>query len=116
MPHLPCTGQHLHLCFACTPLAPAQTRSLIEEDPNLVTSGKSRQVVIDDFPFSIEIYRLEKDRTWTLEVVDPERSRHVRDEQVAWDKAARDVASQEMQAEGAMAFMRGDNVIPFRRT
>lgn len=30
---------------------------MIEDEPNLVTSGKSQHVLIDGLPFSIEIYR-----------------------------------------------------------
>ena len=52
---------------------------MIEDEPNLVTSGKSRHVIIDGFPFSIEIYRLEHDKTRTLEVVDHEGTSHVWD-------------------------------------
>jgi len=41
-----------------------------DEEPNLVTSGKSKRVSIDGLVFNIEIFRLETDRTWSLEVVD----------------------------------------------
>ena len=84
-----------------------------EEEPNLVTSGKSQHVVIDGHRFDIEIYRLERDDTWTLEVVDEQGTSHVWDEQFASDKAARDIALNEIQKAGAMQFMKGDNVIRF---
>ena len=89
---------------------------MIEDEPNLVTSGKSQHVIIDGFAFSIEIYRLDQDKTWTLEVVDHEGTSHVWDDQFASDKDARNTAIQAIEAEGAIAFMRGDNVIPFRKT
>jgi hypothetical protein len=41
-----------------------------DEEPNLVTSCKSKRLSIDGFVFAIEIYRMEADTTWTLEVVD----------------------------------------------
>jgi len=88
---------------------------MIEDEPNLVTSGKGQHVIIDGFPFSIEIYRLEQDKTWTLEVVDHEGTSHVWDDQFASDKDARNTAIQAIEAEGAVAFMRGDIVIPFRK-
>ena len=88
---------------------------MIDEEPNLVQSSKSQRVVIDGYPFSIEIYRLETDKTWTLEVVDHEGSSHVWDDQFRSDKDARDAAVQALESEGAIAFMRGDNVIPFRQ-
>ena len=38
------------------------------------------------------------------------------DDQFASDKDARNTAIQAIEAEGAIAFMRGDNVIRFRKT
>lgn len=86
-----------------------------DDDPNIVTSGKSRKITIDGLPFSIEIYRLEGDTTWTLEVVDKENTSHVWDDQFSSDAEARDIAIASIKSEGAVAFMRGDNVVPFRR-
>ncbi|UXT82588.1 hypothetical protein [Agrobacterium tumefaciens] len=89
---------------------------MIEEDePNLVTSGKSKRIVVDGYPFSIDIFRLETDTAWTLEVVDHTNTSHVWDEQFRSDAEARDVAVKAIEAEGALAFMRGNNVIPFRQ-
>ncbi len=85
-----------------------------DDEPNIVTSSKSMRVLIDDMRFSIEIYRLETDSTWTLEVVDSENSSHVWEDQFASDKDARNAAIEEIEREGAVAFMRGNNVIPFR--
>lgn len=84
------------------------------DEPNLLTSGKSQRVVVDGYLFSIEIYRLESDKTWTLEVVDHEGTSHVWDDQFQSDKDARDAALRAIESEGAIAFMCGDNVIPFR--
>lgn len=86
-----------------------------EDEPNLVTSSKSLRVIIDGLPFSIEIYRLETDKTWTLEVVDHEGTSHAWDQQFGSDAEARRVAIEAIETEGAVAFMRGDNVVPFRR-
>ncbi|MFN7089218.1 MAG: hypothetical protein ACK4P4_01510 [Allorhizobium sp.] len=86
------------------------------EEPNLVTSGKSTRVVIDGYSFSIDIFRMENDATWTLEVIDQQNTSHVWDEQFQSDAEARDVAVKTIEAEGAIAFMRGNNVIPFRRS
>ena len=85
-----------------------------DDEPNIVTSGKSMAVLIDGLRFQIEIYRLETDSSWTLEVVDPENTSHVWEEQFASDRDARDAAIKAIESEGAVAFMRGDNVIPFR--
>ena len=87
-----------------------------DDEPNIVTSSKSMAVLIDGLRFQIEIYRLETDSTWTLEVVDPENSSHVWEDQFASDRDARDAAIKAIESEGVAAFMRGDNVIPFRPT
>lgn len=87
---------------------------LTEDEPNIVTSGKSQRVVVDGFPFSIEIYRLDAERLWTLEVVDHEGTSHVWDDLFASDKDARTAALKAIEAEGPVAFMRGDNLNPFR--
>lgn len=84
------------------------------DEPNLVTFGKSQSYTADGLRFQIEIYRLKTDSAWTLEVVDPEKTSHVWDEQFASDNDARDAAIKAIESEGAKAFMRGDNVIPFR--
>ena len=86
-----------------------------DDEPNMVNSGKSQRVIVDGLPFSIEIYRLETDKTWTLEVVYHEGTSHVWDDLFASDKDARNTAIAAIQSEGALAFMRGDNVIPFRK-
>ena len=85
------------------------------DEPNLVTSAKSQQVIIDGYPFSIEICRMENEETWTLEVVDVNGTSHVWDDVFLSDKDARNAAIQALEAEGAIAFMLGDNVVPFRR-
>jgi hypothetical protein len=87
-----------------------------QNGPNLVTSSRSRDVVIDGFVFSIEIYRLENGKAWTLEVVDHEGTSHVWDETFLSDADACEAALDALSREGALAFMRGDNVIPFRRS
>lgn len=88
-----------------------------EDEPNLVTSSKSQRVVVDGLPFSIEIYRLEDQKDWTLEVVDHEGTSHVWDDTFKSDRDARNEAVKELEANGALAFMRGDegNVVPFPR-
>lgn len=87
-----------------------------EDEPNLVTSGKSTKIVIDGIPFDISVYRLETDAGWTLEVVDNQNTSHVWDDQFDSDADAVDVAIRTIEAEGAAAFMRGNNVIPFGKT
>jgi len=87
---------------------------MVEEEPNLITSSKSQQVTVDGYPFSIEIYRLEDQSEWSLEVVDFENTSHVWDDLFQSDKDARNAAVAELESEGALSFMRGNNVIPFK--
>lgn len=55
---------------------------MIEDDePNLVTSGKSERIVVHGYPFSIDIFRLEDGTTWTLEVIDHQNTSYAWDEQ-----------------------------------
>jgi len=87
---------------------------MVEEEPNLITSSKSQRVMVDGYMFSIEIYRLEGESEWSLEVVDFENSSHVWDDLFMSDKDARNAAITELESKGALAFMRPDNVIPFK--
>lgn len=87
----------------------------VDNDPNIVTSSKSQRVMVDGYPFSIEIYRLENEKSWSLEVVDHEGTSHVWDGQFSSDKDARNAAIEALESEGAISFMRGDNIIPFRK-
>ena len=87
---------------------------MVEEEPSLVTSSKSQHVTVDGYPFSIEIYRLEGETEWSLEVVDFENSSHVWDDLFTSDKDAQNAAITELESKGALAFMRPDKVIPFK--
>ena len=86
-----------------------------EEEPNLIQSSKSQRVLVEGYPFDIEIYRLEDEAEWALEVVDYENTSHVWDETFKSDKDARTAAVSELEEKGAIGFMRGDNVIDFNR-
>ena len=37
-----------------------------DDEPNMVNSRKGQRVIVDGLPFSIEIYRLETDKTKAL--------------------------------------------------
>ena len=86
-----------------------------DDDPNIVHSSKSLAVVIDGYRFQIDIYRLETDTHWTLEVIDCQGTSHTRDDQFATEQEARAAALTALEKEGAVAFMRSGNVVPFRR-
>ena len=54
-----------------------------DREPNIVASGLSRTVTIDEVTVEVQIYRLEHDSQWTLEVVNGEGTSTV------WDARAR---------------------------
>ena len=81
----------------------------------MVASGKSQKITIGGMPFSIEIYRFQGDTTYTLELADQENTSHVWNEEFDSDTEACDTGIVAINSVGAVAFMRGDKVVPFRR-
>jgi hypothetical protein len=84
-------------------------------DPNIVHSGLSRSVTVEGQKFSIEIYRLEHDPKWALEVVDEEGTSTVWDDLFETDQAALDEVLRTIEEEGLSAFRDSGNVIQFPR-
>jgi len=81
-------------------------------DPNIINSGLGGHITVDGQPFTVEIYRLENNPDWILEVVDNEGASTVWDDPFVSDKAAFDELQAVIKAEGASAFT-GGKVIPF---
>ena len=84
-------------------------------DPNILISGLSRKFSQDGVDFRIEIYRLEHDPNWTLEVVDEDGTSTVWDDLFQTDQEALDEALKTIQEEGPSAFRDAGNVISFPR-
>jgi hypothetical protein len=82
-------------------------------DPNVVFSGLSREVQVDGFDLQIEIYRLEDQKYWTLEVIDEKGTSTVWDDPFGTDQEALDEAQKTILKEGIGAFHDSGNVIPF---
>ena len=80
--------------------------------PNIILSGLSRKFVIEGQPFGFEIYRLETEPGWSLEVMDAEGTSTVWDEVFASDKEAYDHLMETIEKEGVSAFLE-TNVVPF---
>ena len=83
------------------------------EIPNIVTSGLSTSVEVEEFKLSIEIYRLEHKPQWALEAVDQHGTSTVWDELFDTDKNALNEAMRIINEEGAAAFRDGGNIIKF---
>lgn len=89
---------------------------MIEQEPDLVFSSKCGPIHIGGYKFGVEIYRLEDEPQWTLEVIDEENASHVWDEQFKTAIEARQAALSEIKKVGPKAFMYGHNILPFRNS
>lgn len=82
----------------------------MNEEPVLITSGLSQTLEVEGVLFEINIFRLEEELRWTLEVVDEESSSHVWEETFASDFAALIEAQRALRTLGPEAFIAGDAV------
>ena len=87
----------------------------MEREPNLIISIASRNIVEEDIPFKVDIYKLEGENGWSLEVVTADGTSIVWDDLFEDDQAAFEEAIATIRKEGAVAFTNGgSNVIPFK--
>ena len=86
-----------------------------ERDPNIVTSGLSGSVTLDGITVDVNIFRLEDDPGWTLEVVNAKGTSIVWDDLFDADDGAYAAFLQTVADEGMATFLDQANVIPFRR-
>ncbi len=86
-----------------------------EREPNLVTSGFSRDVTRDGITVELCIYRLESKTEWALEVVNSAGTSIVWDYQFSSDEAANEEFLRTVAVEGMTTFLDDTKVIPFLR-
>lgn len=84
-------------------------------DPNIVHSGLSRRITVEGHDYQVDIYRLEDEATWTLEVVDREGTSTVWDEPFKSDAEALAEVMGAVERDGAAAFREHAKVIQFPR-
>jgi hypothetical protein len=84
-------------------------------EPNIVISGLSRTVTIDHVTVEVQIYRLEHDPQWALEVINDEGTSTVWDVLFDTDEEAFAAFELTVEEEGMEAFFDRVNVIPFPR-
>jgi uncharacterized protein len=84
-----------------------------EPEPNLVVSSLSRRVTWEGHALRIEIYRLEDDSGWTLEVVNEAGTSIVWDDPFPSDRDADSAFRDTLAREGLAGFLDDGNVIPF---
>jgi hypothetical protein len=82
-------------------------------DPNILHSGLSRKIVVGGLNFRVEIYRLEHEPGWSLEVIDKDGTSTVWDDQFKSDREALEELETAVREEGVAAFMDRGNVVPF---
>ena len=84
-------------------------------DPNIVFSGLSTANSECGLDLRIDIYRLEDNPTWSLEIIDDEGTSTVWDELFKTDQEALDEALKTIRDEGVSAFRDTGNVVKFPR-
>jgi hypothetical protein len=82
-------------------------------DPNIVNSGLSQPITVEGHIFGIEIYKLEGENEWSLEVVDEEGTSIVWDDLFDSDNSAFNEVMRAIKEEGLAAFQESGNVVPF---
>ena len=74
-------------------------------EPELIQSPLSQTITRDGHTLQVDIYRLEEETDWLLEVVNDDGTSHVWDDRFATDQAALDAVHEAIDAEGIAAFL-----------
>ena len=78
------------------------------DDPVVIESRLSQDIEVEGYSFEINIFRLDEESTWTLEVIDQDNASHIWDNTFASDFAALIEAQKAIWTAGAEAFMYED--------
>jgi hypothetical protein len=73
-------------------------------DPKLIDSPLSQSVVLDGETLQVRIYRLDREKTWTLEIVAAAGTSTVWEDRFRSDRDALEEALAAMREEGIEAF------------
>lgn len=77
----------------------------MQDEPNLVDSPLNETLEAEGHAFTVSIYRLEAETTWTLEVVNEAGTSFVWDKTFETDAQALSEAKQSFKDEGVGAFL-----------
>lgn len=77
----------------------------MSSEPELIQSPLSQTITRDGHTLQVDIYRLEEEVDWLLEVVNEEGTSHVLDDRFATDQAALDAVHEAIDEEGVAAFL-----------
>ena len=88
---------------------------MAQRDPNIVRSGLSHRSTQGEVTVDVEIYRLENETGWALEVVDQKGGSTVWEDLFPTDDVALEEFETTLRREGLLALIQSSNVISFRR-
>ncbi|WP_368448665.1 hypothetical protein [Cobetia amphilecti] len=74
-------------------------------EPELIQSPLSQAINPGGHTLQVDIYRLEEEVDWLLEVVNEDGTSHVWDDRFATDQAALDAVHEAIDEEGVAAFL-----------
>ncbi|MDR5902288.1 hypothetical protein [Halomonas icarae] len=74
-------------------------------EPELIQSPLSQTIIRDGHTLQVDIYRLEEEPDWLLEVVNEDGTSHVWDDRFPTDQAALDAVHEAIDDEGIAAFL-----------
>lgn len=87
----------------------------MRNEPIIIKSSASRQIVEDGITFTVEVYKLEGAVGWSLEVITDDGTSIVWDDLFEDDRVAFEEAVTTIREEGAKGFaIGGSNIIPFK--
>ncbi|MDY7117436.1 hypothetical protein RAN53_13865 [Halomonas sp. SSL-5] len=74
-------------------------------EPELIQSPLSQTITRDGHTLRVDIYRLEEETDWLLEVVNDDGTSHVWDDRFTTDQAALDAVQEVIDEESISAFL-----------
>ncbi|MDI5986018.1 hypothetical protein QLQ85_14565 [Halomonas sp. M4R5S39] len=79
--------------------------NLVSTEPELIQSPLSQSITRDGHTLRVDIYRLEDETDWLLEVVNEDGTSNVWDDRFATDQADLDAVQAAIDEEGIGAFL-----------
>jgi len=77
-------------------------------DPEIVMSPLCREISGDDTKIQVDIYRVEDESVWILEVIDEENTSTVWDDPFDTDREALDAVMEVIEKDGIKSFLESD--------
>ncbi|MGM0985275.1 MAG: hypothetical protein ACQEXG_17965 [Pseudomonadota bacterium] len=74
-------------------------------EPELIQSPLSQAITYDGHTLQVDIYRLEEESDWLLEVVNEDGTSHVWDDRFSTDQTALETVHSAIEVEGIEAFL-----------